>query len=105
MTKKKPTGLAGFGIQNASPVNAASPATAPENAEMVSVEQGAATEAIEQAPPRQRGKGEMVALTLRVNREQWRRLHDLALAEGLSLNQLALYGLSEILVKRGLKPL
>ena len=51
------------------------------------------------------GEGEMVALTLRVNREQWRRLHELALAEGLSLNQLALQGLTEIFVKRGLKPL
>jgi len=104
MTKPKHTGLAGFGIQNRNPLASASPPIANASAESTA----AGVEREKSGPPglsRQRAKGETVALTIRVNREQWRRLHDLAVVEGLSLNQLALQGLTEILLKRGLKPL
>ena len=54
---------------------------------------------------RTRGKGAFVGITLRLSREQWDRLHDLARAEGVSLNALALRGLSRLFAERGLPPL
>jgi len=54
---------------------------------------------------RTRGKGAFVGITLRLSRAQWDRLHDLARAEGVSLNELALRGLSRLFVERGLPPL
>lgn len=104
MTKPKQTGLAGFGIQNRNPLGSASPsiANAPQESASTGNER---EESADHQSSRQRAKGETVALTIRVNREQWRRLHDLAVVEGLSLNQLALQALTEIFVKRGLKPL
>ena len=54
---------------------------------------------------RTRGQGAFVGITLRLSREQWDRLHDLARAEGVSLNALALRGLSRLFAERGLPPL
>ena len=54
---------------------------------------------------RTRGKGALVGITLRLSREQWDRLHDRARAEGVSLNALALRGLSRLFEERGLPPL
>jgi hypothetical protein len=44
-------------------------------------------------------------MTRRLARAQWDRVHDLARAEGVSLNALALRGLSRLCVERGLPPL
>ena len=60
-----------------------------------------------QADPkhRQRGKGDMVGLTLRLTRAQWHRVHELAMHEGKSINGMAVDALSDILVAKGLPPL
>lgn len=88
-TKKGGTGLAAFAV-----VPAAT--------------QAAAKSKLDDTAPvgeRQRGKGATVALSLRVSRDQWQRLHELALHEGCSLNALALSALSKVFQDRGLKPL
>jgi hypothetical protein len=54
------------------------------------------------ATVRQRGKGEVVALTVRLPRADWERLHQLAVAEGTSIQQLAVLGLSRIFADKGL---
>ena len=51
---------------------------------------------------RQRGKGEVVALTVRLSRAEWERVHQLAVAEGTSIQQLALKGLSKVFAEKGL---
>lgn len=51
---------------------------------------------------RGRGMHEVVALTLRVSRSDWQRLHRLALTEGISLSDLMRSGLSRELSQRGL---
>ena len=54
---------------------------------------------------RTRAQGETVALTVRVSRAEWARLHQLAVAEGVSLQSLALSGLSKVFAEHGLPPL
>lgn len=56
-------------------------------------------------PARKRAQGETVALTVRVSRADWARLHQLAVAEGVSLQALALSGLSRVFADHGLPPL
>jgi hypothetical protein len=46
-----------------------------------------------------------VALTVRLGKDDWRRLHQLATAEGVSLQSLALDGLSLVFARRGLPPI
>jgi hypothetical protein len=53
-------------------------------------------------PGRSRGKGDVVALTLRLNRSDWERVHQLALSEGTSIQQLVLSGLSMVFATKGL---
>ena len=54
---------------------------------------------------RKRAQGEIVALTVRVPRAEWARLHQLAVAEGVSLQSLALTGLSKVFAEHGLPPI
>ncbi len=54
---------------------------------------------------RTRAKKESVALTVRLTRQQWERLHQLALADGVSLQQLILQGLGTLFRDRGLPKL
>ena len=54
---------------------------------------------------RKRAQGETVALTVRVSRAEWARLHQLAVAEGVSLQSLALSGLSKVFAEHGLPPI
>ncbi len=56
-------------------------------------------------PARKRAQGETVALTIRLSRADWARLHQLAVAEGVSLQALALNGLSKIFAEHGLPPI
>lgn len=51
---------------------------------------------------RQRGKGEVVALTVRLSRGDWERLHQLAVAEGVSIQRLAMRGFSRVFEEKGL---
>ena len=54
---------------------------------------------------RTRGKAEPAALTVRLTRRQWERLHQLALAEGVSLQRLIVDGLGTLFRQRGLPEL
>ena len=58
-------------------------------------------------PPiaRKRAQGETVALTVRLPRAEWARLHQLAVAEGVSLQTLAIMGLSKVFAEHGLPPI
>ena len=64
-----------------------------------------APDAVSEGSARTRGTGAFVGMTLRLSRAQWNRLHDLARAEGVSLNALALRGLPRLFAERGLPPL
>lgn len=55
--------------------------------------------------PRKRAQGDLVALTVRIPRGEWARLHQLAVAEGVSLQTLAVSGLSKVFAERGLPPI
>ena len=85
----KPTGLAAFTRNRAAA--AEGEATAP----------GVAGKP---ATARKRAQGETVALTVRLPRADWARLHQLAIAEGTSLQALALDGLSKVFAEHGLPP-
>ena len=54
------------------------------------------------ATVRKRGRGETVALTVRLSRADWERLHQLAVSEGTSIQQLAVSGLSTVFAAKGL---
>lgn len=54
---------------------------------------------------RSRGAGDTVALSLRIARRDWTRLHEVAVADGISLSTLMKEGLTLALAKRGLAPL
>ena len=79
----KPTGLAAFTKGRATP----------------------AKETPAQKAPRQRARGETVALTIRLPRADWARLHQLAVAEGVSLQTLTVTGLSKVFEEHGLPPI
>ncbi|SIO49178.1 hypothetical protein [Nitrosomonas cryotolerans] len=51
---------------------------------------------------RGRGKGEVVALTIRFSRADWERVHQLAVSEGVSIQHLAISGISKIFEEKGL---
>lgn len=91
--KKKSTSLAAFGIAS------------PEALKIKNIEDVSTQASLGAGRPRLRGRGDTVGITLRLSHENWRRVHDLALTEGISINQLAMEGISEMLRKRGLKSL
>jgi len=78
----KPTGLAAFTQRNA-------PALSGD-------------EQKPSARTRRRGRGTTVALTVRLSRQDWERLHQLAVSEGTSIQQLAVAGLSKVFASKGL---
>lgn len=86
MTKKN-TGLAAFARGSA--------ATKPERETMPETQITPSTE-------RDRGKGNLVALTVRLSRADWERVHQLAIAEGISIQKLAVRGLSKVFAEKGL---
>jgi len=51
---------------------------------------------------RTRGQKPMVAMSFRISRQDWERLHLLAIADGVSINTLTLRGLSKLFEERGL---
>ena len=51
---------------------------------------------------RDRGKGNLVALTVRLSRADWERVHQLAISEGVSIQKLAVRGLSKVFAEKGL---
>ncbi len=54
---------------------------------------------------RGRGKGDVVALTVRLPRAEWERVHQLAVSEGVSIQALAVEGLSKVFSEKGLPSL
>ena len=83
--KKKLTGLAQFTGQKVQTAGAVELSTNPAPAQ-----------------ERTRGKGDTVALTIRVSRQQWEKLHQLDIAEGVSLQALALRGFTQLFKEKGL---
>ncbi len=84
MSEKKSTGLASFTQRERR--------VPPEHA----------TEVVTPVTTRKRGKGETVAITVRLTRAQWERLHQFAIAEGDSLQGLAIRGFAALLREKGL---
>lgn len=64
-----------------------------------------ATEQANTTGRKPRGQGDTVALTVRLKRSDWIRLHEIALAQGTSLQGLAEKGLSSVLQDMGLPPI
>jgi hypothetical protein len=83
----KPTGLAAF-TRKSAPVAPAE-----------QVQEEAASDA------RRRGKKEIVALTVRLHRSEWERLHQLAVSEGVSIQTLAMKGFDRVFSEKGLPKL
>jgi hypothetical protein len=54
---------------------------------------------------RGRGKGSVVCMSFRMERSDWRRIHDMALDEGLSMQELVFKGVAGIFKEKGLPPL
>jgi hypothetical protein len=52
---------------------------------------------------RKRGQGDVVALTVRLSRGQWERMHTLAVQESVSLQELAIDAIADKFAKRGLE--
>jgi hypothetical protein len=77
----KPTGLAAF-TQKSAPARSEGEPKGPQ-------------------PRRKRGRGETVALTVRLSRADWERLHQLAVSEGTSIQHLAVTGLSTVFASKG----
>lgn len=95
------TGLASFVKRPGTP--APSPATtAPAPTTDPVTPPTAATPAAAVAGNRSRGQKPVVSMTFRLPRKDWERLHQLAIAEGMSINSLALRGLSRLFEERGL---
>lgn len=90
--KSKPTGLAAFTQQG-------------RQAEQSTEDTRSGTAEQAETPTRQRGKGDVVALTLRLSRNDWQRVHQLALSEGISIQKLTTEGLSKLFEAKGLKGL
>ena len=70
-----------------------------------SQEPAARDRAADAANLRTKAKGETVSITIRLSRDQWERAHQLALAEGVSLNRLAIHALSKGFQEKGLPEL
>jgi hypothetical protein len=87
MAEKKTTGLAAF-TQKKAP-----------QAENVSSQGGTAATP---AKRRRRGTHATVALSVRLSRTGWERLHQLAVSEGESIQTLAVRGLNKIFAEKGL---
>jgi hypothetical protein len=66
--------------------------------------QGQSKRARDAAPDelRTKAKGDIAHITLRLTRDQWERVHQLATAEGVSLNRLAIHALSRLFEDKGL---
>ena len=54
------------------------------------------------SPTRTKGKGKYVHNQLRMTHDQWELSHQFARSEGISLNRLALLGISKLREEKGL---
>jgi len=69
-----------------------------------SISASTTTDVAQVPTPRTRARGQkpLVAMTFRLSRQDWERLHLLAVTDGVSINTLTLRGLSRLLEERGL---
>lgn len=88
----KVTGLASFTKRGQLTAAVESPAV---------VETPTATKTMQRGP-RERAQKAVVAMSFRISRQDWERLHHLAMVEGVSINTLTLRGLSKLFEERGL---
>ena len=92
----KLTGLASFTKRGQQAVAAATAEVTP----------GANAVAVPAAQPlargRMRAQKAVVSMSFRLSRQDWERLHQLAIADGVSINTLTLRGLSKLFEERGL---
>ncbi len=72
--------------------------------DQASVSAPVTTDVAQMPPPQPRARGQkpMVAMSFRISRQDWERLHLLAMTEGVSINTLTLRGLSKLFEERGL---
>jgi hypothetical protein len=54
---------------------------------------------------KKRAEGDTVALTVRLPRSEWVRLHQLAISESVSLQTLAIRGFDKVFAEQGLPPI
>jgi hypothetical protein len=54
---------------------------------------------------RSRGKGERVAIAVRLERDDWRRLHEYALHQGKSLQVIIIEGIQAHMKAQGVRPI
>ena len=87
----KTTGLAAFTRRNAPAAPSNEPSSQPSDVALRPQNAG-----------RKRGQGATVALTVRISRPDWERLHQLAVSEGVNLQELAVRGLSQVFAAKGL---
>ncbi len=73
-----------------------------ETAQAVATTTVPATTATAQPHSRARAQKSVVAMSFRISRPDWERLHQLAITEGVSINTLTLRGLSKLFEERGL---
>jgi len=107
MARTKTTGLAAFtnrGSVPAAPEEAPAVAAALVSTQASARVLAAAGRARGQGAPagRKRGQGATVALSVRLARADWERLHQLAVAEGVSLQEIMVRGLSQVFTSKGL---
>lgn len=97
----KLTGLAAFTKRGTQEADLAPPAR------LVSLKagQGSARAGKALGEARQRAKKDVVALTVRLQRAEWERLHQLAVSEGMSIQALAVQGLNRVFTEKGLPQL
>lgn len=105
MAKTKTTGLAAFTNRRSAPAApeeppAAEPAGGTRAPQRAPAPTGRARE--QGATGRKRGQGATVALSVRLARADWERLHQLAVAEGVSLQEMIVRGLSQVFTSKGL---
>jgi hypothetical protein len=62
----------------------------------------AAPAVVTQPHARARAQKAIVAMSFRITRPDWERVHQLAITEGVSINTLTLRGLSKLFEERGL---
>lgn len=91
----KVTGLASFTKrgQQSAPV---------ENVQTAETSTVAAPAVTPQPHARARAQKAVVAMSFRITRPDWERVHQLAITEGVSINTLTLRGLSKLFEERGL---
>lgn len=73
-----------------------------ETSQAVATAIAPATTATAQPHARARAQKSVVAMSFRISRPDWERLHQLAITEGVSINTLTLRGLSKLFEERGL---